>query len=148
MKKLLRAAAVLTLLALALMVWSVLQPTPLPVMLAMSLGQALGTGAFAMFGLAILIDLRRSRRIRRESRQPPLASLREVLAPPEHESPEVSLRIPVLRELLTPPAREAPEDPSGELPAIEAPAPAPAAAPAPVADPETVPTTDRSEDKA
>jgi hypothetical protein len=59
MKKLTRAAAVLTLLALALMMWSVFQPTPMPVMLAMSLGQALGTAAFAMFGLAILIDLRR-----------------------------------------------------------------------------------------
>ena len=84
MRKLLRASAVLTLLALALMVWSVLQPTPLPVMLAMSVGQALGTGAFAMFGLAILIDLRRSRRIRRESGLPPF---RELLAPPEREEP-------------------------------------------------------------
>lgn len=82
MRKLVRAAAVLTLLALALMMWSVFQPTPMPVMLAMSLGQALGTGAFAMFVLAILVDLRRSRRVRRESGLPPL---RELLAPPNRE---------------------------------------------------------------
>jgi hypothetical protein len=87
MKLMLRLSAVLTLLALALMVWSVFQPTPMPVMLAMSLGQALGTGAFAMFGLAILIDLRRSRRIRRESGLPPL---RELLMPPERSDPDTS----------------------------------------------------------
>ncbi len=66
---LVRGAAVLTLLALASMVWSMLDPTPLPVMLAMSLGQALGTLAFALYGLAIYKDLRRIRRERRESSQ-------------------------------------------------------------------------------
>ncbi len=86
MRRLLRISAALTLLALALMVWSVLRPTPLPVMLAMSLGQAVGTSAFAMFGLAILFDLRRSRRIRRESLS--LPPLRELLAPPERGPPE------------------------------------------------------------
>lgn len=55
----LRGAAVLTLVALALMVWSVLQPTPLPVMLAMSLGQVIGTAAFAMYGYVVIRDLRR-----------------------------------------------------------------------------------------
>lgn len=84
MRLMLRISAVLTLLALALMIWSVFQPTPMPVMLAMSLGQALGTGAFALFGLAILIDLRRSRRVRRASGVPPL---RELLMPPEREDP-------------------------------------------------------------
>jgi hypothetical protein len=64
---LVRAAAVLTLLALALMVWSMLDPTPLPVMLAMSFGQVLGTIAFALYGLAVYKDLRRIRRERRES---------------------------------------------------------------------------------
>jgi hypothetical protein len=85
MKLMLRISAALTLLALALMVWSVFQPTPMPVMLAMSLGQALGTGAFALFGLAILIDLRRSRRIRRETGLP---LLREVLMPPDRTDPQ------------------------------------------------------------
>jgi hypothetical protein len=65
--RLLRGAAILTLFALGFMVWSMLQPTPLPVMLAMSLGQALGTFAFALYGLAVWQDLRRIRRERRES---------------------------------------------------------------------------------
>jgi hypothetical protein len=85
MKLMLRTSAVLTLLALGLMIWSVLQPTPMPVMLAMSLGQALGTGAFALYALAILIDLRRSRRVRREEKGLPL--LRDVLLPPDREEP-------------------------------------------------------------
>jgi len=62
---LLRASAVLTLVALALMVWSVVQPTPLPTILAMSLGQLLGTAAFATYLLAIVIDVRRDARARR-----------------------------------------------------------------------------------
>jgi hypothetical protein len=85
MRRLLRISAVLSLVALALMVWSVLVPTPMPVMLAMSLGQLLGTSSFAMFGLAVLVDLRRSRRIRRDSLQ--LPSLKEVLSPPERIEP-------------------------------------------------------------
>ena len=64
----LRGASVLTLLALALMVWSVLQPTPLPVMLAMSLGQVLGTAAFGMYGYVVLRDVRRQYVRRREVR--------------------------------------------------------------------------------
>jgi len=66
-ESLLRAAAILTLVGLALMVWSMLDPTPLPVMLAMSLGQVLGTVAFAMYGIAIWKDLLRIRRARRDS---------------------------------------------------------------------------------
>ncbi len=67
---LLRTASVLTLLALALMVWSMLDPTPLPVMLAMSLGQVFGTLAFSMYGVAVYKDLRRIQREERESSQP------------------------------------------------------------------------------
>lgn len=66
---LIRLAAIMTLFALASMVWSMLDPKPLPVMLAMSLGQLLGTIAFAMYGLAVYKDLRRIRRERRESSQ-------------------------------------------------------------------------------
>lgn len=69
---LIRAAAVLTLFALALMVWSMLDPTPLPVMLAMSVGQLIGTLAFSLYGLAVYKDLRRIRRERRESQQLPI----------------------------------------------------------------------------
>lgn len=65
----LRLSAVLTLLALALMVWSVVQPTPLPVMLAMTVGQGLGTSAFAIFIVIVFKDLTRSRRAKRDSLQ-------------------------------------------------------------------------------
>lgn len=65
----LRVSAVLTLIALALIVWSVLEPTPLPVMVAMTIGQAIGTTAFAIFGFIVFRDLTRSRRARRDSLQ-------------------------------------------------------------------------------
>ena len=65
---LLRGAAILTLFALGLMLWSLFDPTPLPVILAMSLGQLLGTFAFTMYGLAVWQDVRR---IRRERNKPP-----------------------------------------------------------------------------
>jgi hypothetical protein len=67
LSKLLRASAALTLLALALMVWSMVQPTPLPVMLAMTVGQGLGTVAFGLYGYVVIADLRRIRRARRAS---------------------------------------------------------------------------------
>lgn len=69
MKRLLQWASLLTFLGLALMLWSMFQPTPLPVMLAMSVGQGIGTLAFALYGFAILVDMRRTRRRRRESLQ-------------------------------------------------------------------------------
>ncbi len=50
---LLRISCVLTLVGLALMAWSMIQPTWMPVMLAMSLGQLVGTAAFAIFLFAI-----------------------------------------------------------------------------------------------
>ena len=55
----LRVSAVLTLVALALMLWSMLEPTPLPVMLAMTVGQALGTTAFGLYVFIVVRDLRR-----------------------------------------------------------------------------------------
>jgi hypothetical protein len=61
----LRASGVLTILALALMVWSMMQPTPLPVMLAMSVGQLIGTIAFALYGIAVAKDVFAVRRARR-----------------------------------------------------------------------------------
>jgi hypothetical protein len=53
----LQVSAVLTLLALALMCWSVVDPRPFPVIAAMTFGQLLGTAAFAMFGVVIFLDL-------------------------------------------------------------------------------------------
>jgi hypothetical protein len=66
--RLLRGAAVLTLLGLGFMVWSMLDPRVLPVMLAMTLGQILGTFAFLLYGIAVLQDVLRIRRERREEK--------------------------------------------------------------------------------
>ena len=57
----LRIASVLGLVALALICWSVLDPRPIPVMLAMSVAQGIGTLSFAMFGWVIFRDLVHSR---------------------------------------------------------------------------------------
>jgi hypothetical protein len=66
--RILQISAVLTLAALALMLWSLFQPTPLPVMLAMTAGQGLGTTALALYVFVIVRDLRRDRtRNRRDS---------------------------------------------------------------------------------
>ena len=54
----LRAACALSLLALGLMVWSLLDPRPLPVILAMSLGQVLGTLSLVALLLVVVADLR------------------------------------------------------------------------------------------
>jgi len=67
MRRLLVGASILTLVALALMVWSVIQPTPLPTILAMSVGQLFGTVAFGMYILAIVVDVRRDARARRRA---------------------------------------------------------------------------------
>lgn len=61
MTGLLRWSAILTLIALVLMVWSILAPTPLPVMVAMTVGQALGTLAFAIYGYVVIRDFRTMR---------------------------------------------------------------------------------------
>ncbi len=58
---LLRLAAGLTLIGLGLMVWSILVPTPLPVMLAMTVGQVVGTTAFALYGYVVVREVRRAR---------------------------------------------------------------------------------------
>ena len=55
----LRVSAVLTLIGLVLMVWSICVPTPLPVMLAMSVGQVVGTISFALYVYIVVRQLRR-----------------------------------------------------------------------------------------
>lgn len=60
----LRVAAVLTLIGLALMTWSMVQPTPLPVMLAMTVGQGIGSAAFALYLYVVVRDVRRAWRER------------------------------------------------------------------------------------
>ena len=56
---LLRLSAVLTLIALGLMLWSMIVPTVWPVMIAMSAGQALGTLALVLFLTVVIRDVRR-----------------------------------------------------------------------------------------
>ncbi|MGA7121018.1 MAG: hypothetical protein WBY94_13020 [Polyangiaceae bacterium] len=56
---LLRVACVLALGALALMVWSLFDPRPVPVIAAMSIGQGFGTLSFASFLYVVVADLRR-----------------------------------------------------------------------------------------
>jgi len=55
-------AAIMTLLGLALMVWSMAEPKPMPVILAMSAGQGLGIFAFLLFGIVVLVDQLRAQR--------------------------------------------------------------------------------------
>jgi hypothetical protein len=59
--KLLRAACVLAIVALALMAWSMLDPRPLPVLVAMSVGQALGTLSLVTFLAVVIADMRRAK---------------------------------------------------------------------------------------
>ena len=53
---LLRLACILALLALVLIGYSVLDPTPLPVILAMSVGHVIGGTAFACYLLSVVLD--------------------------------------------------------------------------------------------
>jgi hypothetical protein len=60
-----RLSCVLALVALALMVWSLVDPRPIPVILAMSVGQVLGTLSFAAFLFVVARDLRAGQRDQR-----------------------------------------------------------------------------------
>ncbi|MEQ9495198.1 MAG: hypothetical protein RIT81_00035 [Deltaproteobacteria bacterium] len=64
----LRFACWMTIAALAMFVWSVLDPGVIPVMIAMSVGQVLGTLATMLFLWVVLSDLRRARVLDRERR--------------------------------------------------------------------------------
>jgi hypothetical protein len=56
--RVLRIACLCALAALALMSWSLFDPRPLPVILAMSVGQVLGTLSFLAFLYVVALDLR------------------------------------------------------------------------------------------
>ena len=56
---LLIAACVMTLIALALMCYSLLVPTVWPIMVGMSVAQGFGTLAFGMYGYVVFRDMRR-----------------------------------------------------------------------------------------
>jgi peptidoglycan/LPS O-acetylase OafA/YrhL len=69
-EKALRIASVLALLALVLMVWSVLDPRPAPVLIGLSVGQGIGTLSFVLYLLVVAADLRIKRRLAREEAPP------------------------------------------------------------------------------
>lgn len=64
-------ACVFALIALALMGWSFVDPRPVSIMVAMSIGQVIGTLSFGAFLLAITIDLRRARVLQIGKSTPP-----------------------------------------------------------------------------
>ena len=55
---LLRVSAVLTLIGLGFMAWSMLAPTPMPVMLAMTVGQVIGMVAFGLYLYVVIRELK------------------------------------------------------------------------------------------
>jgi hypothetical protein len=56
--KILRVACFFALASLALMVWSLLDSRPIPVVVAMSVGQVLGTLSLGAFLVVVVVDLR------------------------------------------------------------------------------------------
>jgi hypothetical protein len=63
---LLRVASALALFALALIVAPIFRPTPVPVLFALTVGQALGTASFVTFLVIVAADLRVKRTLRAE----------------------------------------------------------------------------------
>lgn len=66
----LRVSCYLTLLGLGLMVWSVLDPRPIPVILAMSAGQGIGTLAFAIYVWVVFSEARQKGLFRKQGDRP------------------------------------------------------------------------------
>jgi hypothetical protein len=56
------------------MVWSVLDPRPAPVVIAMSVGQVFGTLALAAFLFVVLSDLRRAKLLPGDASKPDVAT--------------------------------------------------------------------------
>ena len=74
----LRGAALCGIAALLLMSWGVIDPHPIALVIAMSVGQGLGTLSFAVFCLVVITDLRKAKVFSRTSTK--LSS-----APPEND---------------------------------------------------------------
>jgi hypothetical protein len=66
--RILAVACLLALVAIALMVWSLFDPRPLPVVGAMSIGQIFGTLSFACFIYVVAADLRVKETLEEEDR--------------------------------------------------------------------------------
>lgn len=56
-ERLLRGAAILALVALPLMVWSIFDPRVWPIMGALTIGQGIGTFSFLLFLVVVVRDL-------------------------------------------------------------------------------------------
>lgn len=69
--KLLRVACYLTLVSLELMAWAIIHPTPLAVIAAMSIGQAIGIFAVLCFIFVVLPDLKSALQGKEASPPPP-----------------------------------------------------------------------------
>lgn len=67
----LRVAAVIGLVALGLMVFATFVPRPLPVIVAMSVGQGLGVVAFLLYLSAVVSEMRRLRAVDEQRRDAP-----------------------------------------------------------------------------
>lgn len=63
-ERLVRVAAILALVALPLMVWSVVDPRVWPVLVALSIGQGIGTLSFLLFLVAVARDLGVKKKLR------------------------------------------------------------------------------------
>ena len=61
-EQVLRLAAVVGLLALACMTWSLLDPRPIPIMVAMSVGLGLATPSLGIFAVVLILAARRAAR--------------------------------------------------------------------------------------
>ena len=77
-----RAACVLSLVALGLITWSLLQPRPIPVIAAMSVGQGLGTLSLIHFIATMVMDIRARRVLGRSESAPS-----EPTEPPSPKAP-------------------------------------------------------------
>jgi len=60
-RRLLDLACVCALVGLALVVWSIVDPRPVPVVLAMSMAQGVGTLSFVIYLVVVLAELRQTR---------------------------------------------------------------------------------------
>jgi hypothetical protein len=76
-ERLLRAACGLALCALALIVWSVLDSRPGPVMVAMTVGQVLGTLSFGAYLIVVVLELRAARLLAEEEAAAPPVDARQ-----------------------------------------------------------------------
>jgi hypothetical protein len=66
-ERLVRVACILALVALPLMVWSVFDPRVWPVLVALSVGQGIGTLSFVLFLVVVARDLGVRRKLRDEA---------------------------------------------------------------------------------